>query len=186
MLDCKLYSKCQHGFRKHISCITQLLEVMEDFTKFVDNKNDIDIIYLDFQKAFDQVPHRRLLHKLNYLGITGNINKWISDFLKDRNQRVPVQHLYSEPAQVTSGIPQGGILGPLLFTIFINDLPDCVSSCCKIFADDTKLYDLASNCTQIQTLTLYKSGHISRISIFMQINAKLCTLDYIIRGLIIQ
>ena len=80
MLDCNLYSKCQHGFRKHRSCITQLLEVMEDFTKFVDNKKDIDIIYLDFQKAFDQVPHRRLLHKLNYLGITGNIHKWISDF----------------------------------------------------------------------------------------------------------
>ena len=58
-------SKCQHGFINHISCITQLLEVMEDFTKFVDNKNDIDIIYLDFQKAFDQVPHRRLLHHLN-------------------------------------------------------------------------------------------------------------------------
>ena len=75
MLDCNLYSKCQHGFRKHRSCITQLLEVMEDFTKFVDNKNDIDIIYLDFQKAFDQVPHRRLWHKLNYLGITGNIHK---------------------------------------------------------------------------------------------------------------
>ena len=150
MLDCNLYSKCQHGFRKHRSCITQLLEVMEDFTKFVDNKKDIDIIYLDFQKAFDQVPHRRLLHKLNYLGITGNIHKWISDFLKDRNQRVRVGNLYSEPAQVTSGIPQGSILRPILFTIFINDLPDCVSSCCKIFADDTKLYDVASNCTQIQ------------------------------------
>ena len=108
MLDCNLYSKCQHGFRKHRSCITQLLEVMEDFTKFVDNKNDIDIVYLDFQKAFDQVPRRRrLLHKLNYLGITGNIHKWISDFLKDRNQRVRVGNLYSLPAHVTSGIPQG-------------------------------------------------------------------------------
>ena len=68
MLDCNLYSKCQHGYRKRRPCITQLLEVMEDFTKFVDNKNGIDIIYLDFQKAFDQVPHRRLLHQLNYLG----------------------------------------------------------------------------------------------------------------------
>ena len=149
MLDCNLYSKCQHGFKKHRSCITQLLEAMEDFANFVDNKNDIDIIYLDLQKAFDQVPHRILLHKLNYLGITGNIHKWMSDFLKDRNQRVRVGNLYSEPSQVTSGIPQGSIIGPILFTIFINDLPDCVSSCCKIFANDTKLYDVASNCTQI-------------------------------------
>ena len=124
--------------RKHRSCITQLLEVMEDFTKFVEYKNGTDIIYLDFQKAFDQVPYIILLHKLNYIGMTGNIHKWISDFLKDRNQRVRVGNFYSEPAQLTSDIPQGSILGPILFTIFINDLPDCVSSCCKIFADDTK------------------------------------------------
>ena len=75
-----IYSNCQHGFRKHRSCVTQLLKVMEDFTKLIEEKSDFDIIYLDFKKAFDQVPHQRLLSKLSSVGTTGNIHKWIADF----------------------------------------------------------------------------------------------------------
>ena len=77
----KLYSDCQHGFRKGRSCITQLLQVMEDFTTFIDNGKSFDIIYFDFRKAFDQVPHRRLLCKLYSYGCSGNVLRWIRDFL---------------------------------------------------------------------------------------------------------
>ena len=150
MSDYHLYSDCQHGFRKGRSCTTQLLQVMEDLTQIVDNGYPIDIIYLDFKKAFDQVPHQRLLCKLLSYGFTGNILKWIANFLASRTQVVRVGNDYSSSANVLSGIPQGSILGPLLFTIFINDLPDGLSGCCKIFADDTKLYDVSFNHVRLQ------------------------------------
>ena len=145
-----LFSPCQHGFRKHRSCVTQLLEVMNDFTNYIDNKKNIDILYLDFSKAFDTVPHERLLNKLNAYGITNNVHKWIQSFLSDRKQRVRINKSYSDFSPITSGIPQGSILGPVLFIIFINDLPDNVSSNCKIFADDTKIYNTTENSQAIQ------------------------------------
>ena len=145
-----LYSKCQHGFRKKKSCTTQLLEVMEDFSKFFDNNNNFDVIYLDFKKAFDSVPHQRLIRKMESYGITHNILRWTEDFLSNRTQRVIVGGEESKNSKVVSGIPQGSVLGPTLFTIFINDLPECVNSLCKVFADDTKVYNLADNKDQLQ------------------------------------
>ena len=145
-----LYSKCQHGFRKRRSCTSQLLEVMEDFTSFMDNKQDFDVIYMDFKKAFDSVPHERLLVKLQGYGITGYLLQWIRSFLEGRTQKVKIGSQCSKISNVTSGIPQGSILGPILFTIFINDLPDTIKSICKIFADDTKIYDISENCITIQ------------------------------------
>ena len=151
MSDYHLYSDCQHGFRKGRSFTTQLLQVMEDLTQIVDNGYPIDIIYLDLKKAFDQVPHQRLLCKLLSYGFTGNIIlKWIANFLVSRTHVVRVGNDYSSSTNVLSGIPQGSILGPLLFTIFINDLPDGLSGCCKIFADDTKLYDVSFNHVRLQ------------------------------------
>ena len=141
----KLISKCQHGFRNHRSCVTQLLETLNDLTNLIENKKEIDIIYLDFSKAFDSVPHVRLIDKLKAYGVNGNILEWIRNFLTDRKQRVRVGSDYSDFLNVTSGIPQGSILGPLLFIVFINDLPDVLLSACKVFADDTKVYNTQEN-----------------------------------------
>ena len=101
---------------------------------------EVDAIYMDFAKAFDSVPHKRLLHKINNYGISGNILSWIKDFLTTRHQRVGVYTNFSSWNNVQSGIPQGSVLGPLLFVIYINDLPENIKSSILMFADDTKLY----------------------------------------------
>ena len=145
-----LYTECQHGFRSGRSCMTQLIEVMDDLTNFIENKKSFDIIYLDFRKAFDSVPHKRLLLKLKSYGINGEILNWVEDFLTGRKQRVNVNGKFSSRTDVLSGIPQGSILGPVLFTIFINDLSDEVNSICKIFADDTKIFDSTDKSLSIQ------------------------------------
>ena len=99
----------------------------------------IDTIYLDFAKAFDTVPHQRLLMILRGYGIEGRIPTWIEAFLADRRQRVVVNNSRSSWADVTSGIPQGSVLGPLLFICYINDMPSSVLSSIYLFADDAKL-----------------------------------------------
>ena len=140
MEENSLFSEHQHGFRSGRSCITQLIEAIELWTEEVDMRNSVDVIYLDFKKAFDTVPHQRLLKKLSSYGIQGKLYSWIEDFLKERKQKVVLNGEESEWAPVSSGIPQGSVLGPTLFLIYINDLPEVVNSCIKLFADDTKLY----------------------------------------------
>ena len=150
MTENKLYSECQHGFRKNRSCVTQLLEVYDKLTEMIDDGKSVDIIYLDFKKAFDSIPHERLLQKMAGYGITGKTQDWVRNFLGNRKQRVRVGNKYSGMTDVTSGIPQGSILGPVLFTIFINDLPDNLNVHCKVFADDTKIYEDVKKSEQIQ------------------------------------
>ena len=145
-----LYTACQHGFRSNKSCTSQLLEVVEDFSILIDDAETFDTIYLDFKKAFDSVPHQRLLNKLEAYGVSDKILMWIENFLTDRYQSVNVGSEKSQLSKVTSGIPQGSVLGPILFTIFINDLPDHISTQCKIFADDTKIYSPSRNNNSIQ------------------------------------
>jgi len=137
-----LLSDNQYGFRGHRNTILQLLTVLEDWTSAIDSDGQVDTVYLDFAKAFDTVPHKRLLCKLKAYGISGQLLSWIEDFLSNRKQRVNINGNSSGYCDVVSGVPQGSILGPLLFVIYINDVPDNVKSSCYLFADDTKLYNV--------------------------------------------
>ena len=136
-----IISKEQHGFLTHKSTTTQLLQCVNDWSKSLDSKGWVDVIYLDIAKAFDSVSHKKLLHKLQNVGITGLMLKWIAAFLSNRSQTVNINGSVSNPVSVTSGVPQGSVLGPLLFLIYINELPDVVKNCkIKLFADDSKIY----------------------------------------------
>jgi len=130
----------QHGFRHARSCESQLITTVNDFAATLNNKGQTDAILLDFSKAFDRVSHQHLYHKLNHYGIRGNLLEWVKHFLSGRCQQVIVNGEQSDPAEVTSGVPQGTVLAPLLFLCFINDLPDNIISSVKLYADDVILY----------------------------------------------
>ena len=136
----KLLNSSQHGFLKARSCLTNMLCFLEEITKWIDMGSPVDIIYLDFQKAFDKVPHQRLLLKLKAHGIGDSITDWIEQWLTDRRQRVVVDGEVSNWKSVLSGVPQGSVLGPILFLIYINDLDESITSNVLKFADDTKLF----------------------------------------------
>ncbi len=135
----KLINNTQHGFRYKRSCLTNLLDFFYDIFNQYDENKAVDIIYLDFQKAFDKVPHKRLLTKLKSHGIQGVILKWIGNWLTNRKQRVVINGKASEWIDVTSGVPQGSVLGPVLFLVYINDIDDGITSIISKFADDTKI-----------------------------------------------
>ena len=140
MSQYNLFSDSQHGFLPHKSCTTQLLTAMNHWTESLNSGYATDIIYFDFKKAFDLVPHRRLLLKLKSYGISGNLLSWLSSFLTGRLQRVTLNNVCSEWSNVISGVPQGSVLGPILFLLYVNDFPSVVDSHLLLFADDIKLY----------------------------------------------
>lgn len=136
------FYQLQHGFLKGKSTTTQLLEVYHDILDSVASGNEVDVIYLDLSKAFDKVPHNLLLLKLKRHGINGSLLSWFGSYLTDRQQRVALDGTFSDWLPVTSGVPQGSILGPLLFILYANDVPNYIQYNSKIalFADDSKLF----------------------------------------------
>ena len=129
-----------HGFRAGYSCETQLVVTAHDLLESFDSDTQADVLVLDFSKAFDTVPHRKLLSKLEAYGIHGPILHWIENFLTQRKMSVVVEGESSHEVDVESGVPQGTVLGPLLFLCHINDMPECVQSQIRLFADDCLLY----------------------------------------------
>ena len=129
-------------FLKKHSTSSNLLESLNDWTISLSNHRTVVVAYIDFQKAFDSVSHPKLLHKLSSYRINGNLYYWISAFLSDRRQQVKVGSSSSTPCNVISGVPQGSVIGSLLFNLFINDVTDHLdsTSTTKIFADDIKIY----------------------------------------------
>ena len=152
----ELINPLQHGFLYNRSCTTNLLNLIDDIACNLYNDTGTDIIYFDFAKAFDTVNHDLLLNKFkNKFNIDGRMLKFLTNYLKNRTQRVGMENELSEPQNVLSGVPQGSILGPLLFALFINNISDGISdvtSMC-LFADDTKIWRSMqgeADCTVLQ------------------------------------
>ena len=136
-----LHSNRQYGFIEGRSTVLQLLTVLDIWTEALDQGESIDIIYCDFKKAFDKVPHKRLLSKAKAYGFRGKLLGWIANFLTNRHHRVRMNNHLSEWAPVISGIPQGTVLGPMLFVLYVNDLPSISqNSPVFLFADDMKVF----------------------------------------------
>ena len=139
------FSLHQYGFLKGKSCTLQLLKSIDDWSEAIDNGEETDVIFYNFKKAFDTIYHNKLNIKLEKYGIKGKVLKWIIDFLSNRVQNVVINGKKSKTVEVTSGVPQGSVLGPILFLIFINDIPEVAQTPVRLFADDTKTFSVIKN-----------------------------------------
>lgn len=144
----------QHGFRQHRSCQTQLFELVTDIHTSIHNQLYIDAIFIDFSKAFDRVPHNRLKLKIRNLQLDYNCTRWIEEFLSNRFQVISLQDCFSTRADVISGVPQGSVLGPLLFLIYINDIAVNLASQIRLFADDCVIYKPITSNSDVISLQL--------------------------------
>lgn len=142
MLENKLLYKLQSGFLPNNSNVYQLLEIYHEICVNRENKNDTCFVFCDISKAFDKVWHLGLLQKLEAYGISGKLLSLITDYLSDRNQFVFLNNSQSDYLSTNCGVPQGSVLGPFLFLIYINDIADDLESIARLFADDTSIPNL--------------------------------------------
>ena len=156
MTDNNLFNQTQHGFMRGRSCLSALLSVYDQLMQNLSEcpSSCIDMIYLDFSKAFDKVDHGILMHKLRNMGITGSLGKWLLDFLSDRKHFVRIPGGTSTDGKVLSGVPQGTVLGPLLFLVLLSDISEDINQSNLVsFADDTRIFkqiDDVDNCSVLQ------------------------------------
>ena len=143
--DNEVITTLQSGFIPGDSTLNQLVDVYNTFCKALDEGKEVRAIFCDISKAFDRVWHRGLLFKLQSVGISGMLLQWFTDYLHNRKQRVVLPGANSDWTAVNSGVPQGSILGPLLFLLYINDIVENINSSIRLFADDTSLYIIVDN-----------------------------------------
>ena len=136
-----ILSDVQHGFRKSRSYETQLIMLVNDIAKSLDEGGQLDAVLLDFSKAFDKVNHRKLCLKLEHYGIRGELLNWIKNYLSNRTQKVIGEGKISDSITVISGVPQETVLGPLFFLLYINDLPDSIKCKIGLLTDDSIVYN---------------------------------------------
>ena len=164
-----LISDKQHGFTTGKSCLSNLLETIDNVFEYLSEGHCADILYFDFAKAFDSVSHYRLLIKLEAMGISNKFLNIIRNFLGERSMRVVVGDAISKEKSVLSGVPQGSVIGPLLFLLFINDLPENIKSVVKIFADDVKMVVNPTNLHDIEvdldTLCMWESKWLLKFNL---------------------
>ncbi|CAH8669480.1 unnamed protein product [Schistosoma bovis] len=191
-----LFSRAQHGFRKGLSCLTNLLIAREEWAAVKDRNACVDVIFIDLSKAFDKVSHSGLKFKLKRFGIHNTVVDWISNFLHDKRQRVRVNGALSSWVPVKSGVPQGTILGPLLFLLYVNELPTVAKSSVLLFADDIKIWrpihsmsdrivlqdDLSSLVAWLDRWSLEVNPNKS---VVMQLNNSDESYDYTLRGFVL-
>ena len=145
-----LLHKTQSGFRSQHSCETALVHMIDSWLNAMDNGQMVGVVLVDFKKAFDLVDHQILLSKLELYGINNEALMWFDTYLAHRRQQVSINDNKSDFETVTCGIPQGSILGPLLFLLFINDLPLYVNVSADLYADDTTFYDIQASIELIE------------------------------------
>ena len=150
MNENNLISKFQSGFRPGYSTLSALIQMCDAWFNNMDNSELTGVVFLDIQKAFDSIDHNILLDKLKFYGISQMEFKWFQSYLTDRYQQCQINGFLSKKEKILSGVPQGSILGPLLFLIYINDLPNCLQSTIPcLYADDTQIFTSSHDTAKI-------------------------------------